>query len=300
MQGVSVIIPCFNAGKYIREAVASVHASAPNTPYEIIIVDDASTDSETSLALQQIAENDPKARLFSMSRNSGQSAARNYAIEVARYDIIAPLDADDKMARTKSGAYIDHAFNALSKNPAIAAITSPYRQFGAVNGQCPALPYKPQFQLVKNIIPAYSAFRRGEAMEIHGYDTGKRFAEDWDFFTSLLNNRFLGGQPMDVVALAETHIHYRTHATGLNSSVADRVPKVVALESIMTRSPEIYDHYYPGKTPQDLGSLSSMLKIGFQMAAQDPVGVSMLAASVIKRRVYGRISAERNPTLDGQ
>ena len=52
MQGVSVIIPCYNAGKFIREAVASVHASAPKTPYEIIIVDDGSTDAETSTALQ--------------------------------------------------------------------------------------------------------------------------------------------------------------------------------------------------------------------------------------------------------
>lgn len=291
MQGVSVIIPCYNAGKFIREAVASVHASAPKTPYEIVIVDDASTDTETSLALQQIAETDPKARVFSMSKNSGQSAARNYAIEVAKYDIILPLDADDKMARTKSGAYIDHAFNALMRDPAIVAVTSPYRQFGAVSGDCPALPYKPEFQLVKSLLPPFSAFRRAEAMDIDGYDVKKRFAEDWDFFTSLINKRFVGGQSMGVTVLPDMHINYRTHATGLNSSVSDRVPKSLALESIMNRNPEIYDHYYPGKTPEDLGSLSSLLKVGFRMAATDPVGVCQLAASIIKRRVYGRLSA---------
>lgn len=291
MQGVSVIIPCYNAGNYIREAVASVHASAPKTPYEIIIVDDASTDTETSLALQQIAENDPKARVFSMSRNSGQSAARNYAIEVAKYDIIIPLDADDKMTRTKSGAYIDHAMKTLNDNSDVVAVTAPYRQFGAVSGDCPALPYKPEFQLVKSLLPPFSAFRREEALKIEGYDVGKRFAEDWDFFTSLINSRFVDGKSMSVAVLREPQINYRTHATGLNSSVADRVPKSVALGAIMNRSPEIYDHYYPGKTPEELGSLGSLLKIGFQMAATDPVGVCQLAASVIKRRVHGRISA---------
>lgn len=291
MQGVSVIIPCYNAGKFIREAVASVHASAPETPYEIIIVDDGSTDAETSTALQEIAENDPKARVFSMSRNSGQSAARNYAIEIAKYDVIVPLDADDKMARTKSGAYIDLAYKTLSKTPDIVSVTSAYRQFGAVSGQCPALPYKPEFQLVKSLLPPFSAYRRAEAMAIEGYDVRKRFAEDWDFFTSLINKRFVAGQSMDVAVLSDMHIEYRTHATGLNSSVADRMPKAVALESIMNRSPEIYDHFYPGKTPRDLGSLASMLKVGFRMAASDPVGVCQLAASVIKRRVYGRMSA---------
>ena len=295
MSGVSVIIPCYNAGKFLAEAVASVHATMPSTPYEIIIVDDASTDAETKRVIEKIASEDNKVRAFSMSKNSGQSAARNYAMSVARHDIILPLDADDRMARAKSGAYIDQAYESLRNDAGIVIVTTPYRQFGATSGQCPAPPFKPQYQLVKNLLPPFSAFRREEALKINGYDESKRFGEDWDFFITLVNRRFSGCRLMNVKTLPDIHVDYRTHATGLNASVSHRVSKAVALQSIMDRNPEIYDYYYPGKTAQELGSLSALLKVGFQMATSDPVSVCQNAASALKRRVHGKLSQHMEP-----
>lgn len=88
----SVIIPVFNAAATINETIASVRAQTlPD--YEIIAVDDGSTDNSLSILLA-IAAEEPRLRVVSVS-NGGVSAARNLGSELAKGELLAFLDADD-------------------------------------------------------------------------------------------------------------------------------------------------------------------------------------------------------------
>jgi glycosyltransferase involved in cell wall biosynthesis len=92
---VSTVIPCFRCVETIGEAVASVAAQVA-CPAEVLLVDDASGDG-TLQRLHEVARAYPSGwvRVFSMSRNSGPSGARNRGWNAATQPWIAFLDADD-------------------------------------------------------------------------------------------------------------------------------------------------------------------------------------------------------------
>jgi len=88
----SVILPTHNRAKTLPRAVASVLAQKTVADFELIIVDDASTD-ETPAWLKTL--NDPRVRIARAERNQGPGAARNTGIAMARAPVIAFLDSDD-------------------------------------------------------------------------------------------------------------------------------------------------------------------------------------------------------------
>jgi glycosyltransferase involved in cell wall biosynthesis len=89
---VSVIMPAFNAGKFIDEAIASV-LSQSLTDWELIVVDDGSVDGTAATASRK---SDPRIRVLSQS-NAGVSAARNAGLDIARGELVTFLDADDRL-----------------------------------------------------------------------------------------------------------------------------------------------------------------------------------------------------------
>jgi len=89
---VSIIVPAYNAERYLPEAVASVISqSVPG--WELLLVDDGSTDSTPAIC-DSFAASDSRIRSFHKP-NGGLSDARNYGLDHARGDFIAFLDADD-------------------------------------------------------------------------------------------------------------------------------------------------------------------------------------------------------------
>src|SRR3972149_4226240 len=86
---VSIIIPTYNSDKFISEALCSVLRQTC-TDYEIIVIDDGSTDRTKDI----IEKTFPEVRYFYIP-NQGVSRARNYGIRRARGEFIAFLDADD-------------------------------------------------------------------------------------------------------------------------------------------------------------------------------------------------------------
>ncbi|HYI41923.1 MAG TPA: glycosyltransferase family 2 protein [Allosphingosinicella sp.] len=88
---VSVLIPAYNVADYLDKSVGS--ALSQDVDLEVIVVDDASTDS-TPEAISRL-EADPRVRSFRLPVNGGPSAARNKALDEARGEWIAFLDADD-------------------------------------------------------------------------------------------------------------------------------------------------------------------------------------------------------------
>jgi len=90
---VSIIIPCYNASAYIAETLSSI-ANQTYPQYEIIIVDDGSTDNSTNLTPNI---NDSRIHYF-YKENEGVSIARNYGLKKAKGEFILFLDADDLLS----------------------------------------------------------------------------------------------------------------------------------------------------------------------------------------------------------
>src|SRR4051794_8997762 len=90
---VSVIIPVYNDEANLGEAVESVMGQT-FTSWEVLVVDDDSTDGTPALAAS-LAARDSRVRVLHPGRNVGAPAARDFALRHARGELIALLDSDD-------------------------------------------------------------------------------------------------------------------------------------------------------------------------------------------------------------
>lgn len=91
---ISIIVPLYNAGKYLHECIESV-ISQTFSDWELIIVDDGSTDSSGQIA-DEYALKDLRIKVFHVE-NGGPSYARNIGIDNAKGDFLAFLDSDDAL-----------------------------------------------------------------------------------------------------------------------------------------------------------------------------------------------------------
>ncbi|MFD2727407.1 glycosyltransferase family 2 protein [Hyunsoonleella rubra] len=180
---VTVVIPCFNDGEYIMEAVNSV-LNQTLKPEKIIIVDDGS-DTHTKHILGGI--NDDSVEVVYQD-NSGVCKARNVAIDLAKTDYILTLDADDYFEPT----FIEKAVAILSQDSHVGIVGCFYRRL--VSGKIQNEVVKPlgggvSNFLVKNNGLGCSLFRKKCWEEVSGYDENMRKGyEDWDFWISILKN----------------------------------------------------------------------------------------------------------------
>lgn len=226
---VSVIIPCYNDGKYLHEAISSVLASTYDE-YEIIVVDDGSTDSETIKVLKNIHID--KVKVITCGTNQGLSHARNYGISQALGKYILPLDADDKIAST----YISKAVKVLEKNENIGIVYCEAELFGLKKGKWDLPEFKPAQMLVGNQIFSTAMFRKRDWQQTGGYcEDWKHGYEDYDFWLSILE---LG---REVVRIPETLFFYRQKETSMITElINDKKRTQDITENIVKRHPKIY------------------------------------------------------------
>ena len=91
----SIIIPCYNCEKTLREAVDSCYVQGfSENEFEIVMVDDGSTD-ETRELMKRLAEEHANLHLFFHEKNKGGGAARNTAVANSKSEVIFCLDSDD-------------------------------------------------------------------------------------------------------------------------------------------------------------------------------------------------------------
>jgi len=90
---VSIVMPAYNSADFISASVQSVIAQS-FTDWELIIVDDASSD-DTVAVVNQLQLNEPRIQFIALGQNQGAAVARNTAIEAAKGRYIAFLDCDD-------------------------------------------------------------------------------------------------------------------------------------------------------------------------------------------------------------
>lgn len=112
---VSIIVPCFNQGRFLSDALNSLLAQSI-TSWECIVIDDGSTDDTREVALRY-ATRDPRIRLVSQ-KNRGLAGARNCGLELASGRYIQFLDADDLIEPEKLALQVE-ALNA-AKTPCLS------------------------------------------------------------------------------------------------------------------------------------------------------------------------------------
>ncbi|MBO5691583.1 MAG: glycosyltransferase family 2 protein [Spirochaetaceae bacterium] len=90
---ISIITPNYNCGRFIAQTIESVRTQT-YTNWEMLIVDDCSTDDSYQIALEY-AQKDPRIKVFQNEKNSGAAISRNKAIELSQGEYLAFLDSDD-------------------------------------------------------------------------------------------------------------------------------------------------------------------------------------------------------------
>ncbi|MDE7322981.1 MAG: glycosyltransferase [Lachnospiraceae bacterium] len=103
---VSIVVPVYNAGRFIRETIGYVQAQTYSR-WELLLVDDCSTDNSRELINEEIKK-DERIRLVTLKENSGAARARNRGIEEACGQYICFLDADDIWMPDKLGEELAH------------------------------------------------------------------------------------------------------------------------------------------------------------------------------------------------
>lgn len=134
---VSIIMPCYNAARFIDEAIASVLAQT-EASWELIVIDDGSTDGSAEIVRRFT---DPRIRLITQA-NAGVSAARNAGLASSRGEFVAFLDADDRMRPDR----LQLPLTILAGDPSLDLVVCDFVRFEQDSGD---YLYR-QFQLVSS------------------------------------------------------------------------------------------------------------------------------------------------------
>jgi glycosyltransferase involved in cell wall biosynthesis len=175
---ISVVIPCFNHGEYILDAIASVEAS-DEVSYEVIVINDGSTDVYTLSVLDELRD---RYHIVDLE-NQGLANARNHGIAIAIGRYILPLDSDNKIRPD----YLRKGIAVLDESPEIGIVYGDVEFFGGSTGVWSLPDFDLYLLLIGNYIDACAVFRKQVWQDCGGYDPNmpdKLGYEDWDFWLS--------------------------------------------------------------------------------------------------------------------
>jgi glycosyltransferase involved in cell wall biosynthesis len=181
---VSIIVPCFNGGRFLDALMMSL-ARQTFRDFEIIIVDDGSTDEETPPKLACLRD---RARVIHQD-NRGPSAARNTGARAAHSDTLFMLDCDD----TIESDFLAETVPLLQAAPAdIGMVFTHLRLVGAETGLVSR--YFNRFDLLfTNTLSSGLILRKDAWRAVGGYDESMRDGyEDWDFSLRLARAGYSG------------------------------------------------------------------------------------------------------------
>jgi len=193
---VSIVIPCFNQGRYLRESVKSAQRQS-HRPIEIIVVDDGSTLSEDLRLFENWPH--PGVRLH-RQENRGLSGARNAGAAVSQGDFLVFLDADDRLRPQ----FIERTLALMQSDERLGWVGCGVHNFGAMNRDF-LRPIDPQELLFANPYVATCLLRRTAYEQADGFKHLGAGYEDWDFWLTL---RELGWRDAMV---QEVLFEYRRH-----------------------------------------------------------------------------------------
>ena len=215
---VTVIIPVYNAEKYVRQSVESILGQTYQN-LEVIVVNDGSTDGSESI-LRQI--NDHRVKLFSQG-NSGVAAALNKAVESTQGKYIARQDADDISLSTR----IEMEVEFLERNPAVGIVGAWAEIIREDGRQGDYLKHsqgneKLQYDILWNspFVSSTVMFRKECLVKTGNFYSGKDLFEDYNMWSMI-------ARYFQVSNLPEVLLQYRELHSGLSFMTANSNERLI-------------------------------------------------------------------------
>lgn len=222
----SVIIPCFDDGQFLIEAIASVDRVAPEN-CELIVVNDGSKEPRTLEILKSIRD---AGYLVVDQVNQGLSAARNAGISLATGRYILPLDADN---RIRAG-FVEAGINILDSSSEIGIVYG-YRQFFGMKTDVDEVgEFDLEEILTFNYIDAGAIFRKQVWEDCGGYDQRISPLEDWDLWIGAAEKGWRFHR------LPQATFEYRVRPESLLSLIDNAEFLDQLLENMITKHCELY------------------------------------------------------------
>jgi len=183
---VSVVMPVYQAGGYLAEAIESILAQT-HPDLELIAIDDGSTDASGAI-LEEYAKRDPRL-IVARRPHEGVVRARNLGLSLARAPLVACMDADDVSLPDRLAMQV----SALVARPEVVCIGGGFDVIDSKNRLLNRiLPPSEHVEILAMALLGRSAicgsnamFRRREVLAIGGYDAGACFVEDLDLWLRL-------------------------------------------------------------------------------------------------------------------
>lgn len=226
---VSVVIPYFNLGKYVKEAVESTLHST-QLPEEILIVDDCSTGEENLTILQELESLHPSVRVIRHPTNKGLATTRNTGAQQARGEFIAFLDADDEV----QPEFFEKALRVLDTYANVGFVYSWVQHFGNFTSVWPTWNAHFPYLLGHNMLCANCVVRKKAFLEVGGNNPQFEYSlEDYECWINLLKHGWLG------VSLPECLVRYRMRTGSMLRLATEN--QLHYLYDLMVRThPELY------------------------------------------------------------
>ena len=228
MGKVSIIMPCYNDGAYIEEAVGSVLGQTYKD-LEIIIVDDGSDDGYTKEVIDKLS--DEKIKIYH-TNHLRPAGARNYGIKMATGKYILPVDSDDRI----EPSYIEKAVKILEDNPQIGVVYCEADLFGEKSGKWDLPSYSFETMLLDNIVFVTAMFYKADWEKAGGFNTYMDSGmEDYDFWLSIL------AMGKEIYQIPEILFHYRIKKISRTTQFLDNS---VQVKEIYNRIYDNHEEFY--------------------------------------------------------
>jgi len=236
---ITVVIPCFNHGRFMLESVDRALVQEGGPP-KVIVVDDGSTDEETIRALEEV----PGEVEVIRQKNAGVAAARNAGFENSDSELLLMVDADDRLTPDA----LDVLRPPLEANADVGYCYGLMKLIGAWSGVLRFPDFDPYILLHRSIAGAQLGLVRRRCWEdAAGFDSTIDGYEDWDFCLSALEKGWRGLQ-IDRV----TH-EYRKHERSGNEEHRRRYRHVY--RQIRAKHAELFARRGEFARQTDLGPL---------------------------------------------
>jgi glycosyltransferase involved in cell wall biosynthesis len=205
---VSVIITCFNQGRFLADAIESaLDQSYEHT--EVIVVDDGSTDDTREIALRY-----PRVRYYHQA-NAGLSAARNAGIDQSAGEFIAFLDADDWLYKDAISTNLDE----LTNNPVLAFVSGWHDKvdewkYPMEEEEPPVICRDHYLHLLRgNYIGMHATVLYARwVFDKFRFDTSLKACEDYDLYLKIARDHPIGSHTRRVAA-------YRIHGDNMSARI---------------------------------------------------------------------------------
>lgn len=254
MYGLSVIIPCYNSGIYLEEAVKSVLNQVCDVKIEVIIIDDCSDDTETLTIINRF-KLDERIIVKRNEKNKGVQYSRNIGIKLAQSEFIMTLDSDDclKMNVIVEGKnYLDYAVKSLKNDKDIVLVHGLSEMFGNYSGYTiSSYPISEELAVRKHHIQTSVIYRKIDALSAGLYDERIEKWQDWSFGIALMNNRYKSNLKNKVLFVSNTVHLYRIHKKTERISAKD-VSEYEMIYYTVSMNLDIFKAYFPNLSAKEI------------------------------------------------